>query len=167
MIEIFRQWAFSIVSIGILFTIIKLIVPETNMKKYIYSIIGIVTVIAIFKPIIENKGKINIEKIALDVTDIISQGSEKYNYTDISNYEEINKNNVKEEFKKKLEKDMLEKLKNEEENNNISVNVKITKDYNIEEVDISYNGTNEENIKNIISTSYDISKEKIIINQGG
>lgn len=162
MIEIFKEWTGSIVSIAILAILIKLIVPNSNMKKYVYSLLGLVTILVIFKPILYSS---NIENVILDVTKNIQNNSEKYNYTDFSNYEEINSNNVKEEFKKKIEEDIVKIIKeNIEENSNISVKVEITKEYNISSVIIAYSGQKKEEIKNIISSSYDIPKESIVIN---
>ena len=36
MIEIFKNWIVSMLCIGIFTTIIQLIIPKTNLKKYIY-----------------------------------------------------------------------------------------------------------------------------------
>ena len=143
--------------------LVKLIVPNSNLKKYIYSILGLITVIVIFKPLVNNS---NMENVLLDATKNIELNASNYNYTDISNYEEINKNNIKEAFKEKLETSII-KLIQENTNNkkeNINVNVEITKEYNIEKVVINCEDTNKEEIRNMVSSNYDIPKDKIIIN---
>ena len=53
MIEIFKNWIVSMLCIGIFTTIIQLIIPKTNLKKYIYTLIGIVTITVIISPVID------------------------------------------------------------------------------------------------------------------
>lgn len=163
MIEIVKDWMGSLISISFLVILVKLIVPNSNIKKYIYSLLGIITAIVVFKPLINNS---NLENILLDATKNIDFKSNSYKYTDISNYEEINNNNIKEAFKEKLESSII-KLIQENTNNkkdNISVDVEITKEYNIEKVVINCEDTNKEEILNLVSANYDIPKEIIIIN---
>lgn len=161
MIEIIKNWMSSLVSISFLVILVKLIVPNSNLKKYIYSLLGLVTALVIFKPIINNT---NIENVLLDATKTIDLNSSNYNYTDISNYEQINSNNVKVAFKEKLGESIKSLVKENVEDENVSVNIEITKEYNIEKIVINCDTKNKEEIQNIVSTNYDIPKEKIIIN---
>ena len=101
MIEIVKEWIGSIISISFLAILVKLIVPNSNLKKYIYSILGLITVIVIFKPLVNNS---NMENVLLDATKNIELNASNYKYTYISNYEEINKKNIKESIKEKLKK---------------------------------------------------------------
>lgn len=161
MIEIIKNWMSSLVSISFLVILVKLIVPNSNLKKYIYSLLGLVTALVIFKPIINNT---NIENVLLDATKTIDLNSSNYNYTDISNYEQINSNNIKVAFKEKLGESIKSLVKENVEDENVSVNIEITKEYNIEKIVINCDTKNKEEIQNIVSTNYDIPKEKIIIN---
>lgn len=161
MIEIIKNWMSSLVSISFLVILVKLIVPNSNLKKYIYSLLGLVTALVIFKPIINNT---NIENVLLDATKTIDLNTSNYNYTDISNYEQINSNNVKVAFKEKLGESIKSLVKENVEDENVSVNIEITKEYNIEKIVINCDTKNKEEIQNIVSTNYDIPKEKIIIN---
>ena len=52
MLDTFRNWINMILALGILFTVIRIIVPNTKLKKYIYSLMGIVTIIVILNPVI-------------------------------------------------------------------------------------------------------------------
>ena len=52
MLDTFRNWINMILALGILFTVIRIIVPNTKLKKYIYSLMGIVTIIVILSPVI-------------------------------------------------------------------------------------------------------------------
>ena len=81
MIEIVKDWMGSLISISFLVILVKLIVPNSNIKKYIYSLLGIITAIVVFKPLINNS---NLENILLDATKNIDFKSNSYKYTDIS-----------------------------------------------------------------------------------
>ena len=48
MIEIVKDWMGSLISISFLVILVKLIVPNSNIKKYIYSLLGIITAIVVF-----------------------------------------------------------------------------------------------------------------------
>lgn len=167
MLDVFKEWISAILAIGILFTVIRIILPNTNLKKYIYSLIGIVTILVIINPVIsliKNNNIDNIKSIFLNATNNI--GSSNLNYTNISNYEDVNKNNVKENFKSNVEKDIKSKLSNNFENN-IDVNIQITDTYNIEKIDITLYGDTSFDIISFISKEYDIDKNKINLKKGG
>ena len=72
MLDVFKEWISAILAIGILFTVIRIILPNTNLKKYIYSLIGIVTILVIINPVIsliKNNNIDNIKSIFLNATD--------------------------------------------------------------------------------------------------
>ena len=48
MVDILKNWITTMLCIGIFLTFIQMIVPNTNLKKYIYSLIGVVTIITAF-----------------------------------------------------------------------------------------------------------------------
>lgn len=166
MLDVFKNWISSILAIGILFTVIRIILPNTNLKKYIYSLIGIVTIIAILNPIIsliKGSNEDSIKNILLNATNSVN--STNINYTDISNYEDVNKNNVKENFKSNVENDIKSKLSDNIENN-LDVNIEINDTYNIEKINVTIYGDTSFDIKSFISNEYDIDKNKIIIQKG-
>lgn len=167
MLDIFKNWISSILAIGILFTIIKIILPNSNLKKYIYSLIGIITIIVIANPIIslvKKSDSSTIKNILLNVTSNI--GASDINYTNISNYEDVNKNNVKENFKSSVEEDIKNRVSSNIENG-IDVNIQITDTYNIEKVNITLYGDTSFDIISFISKEYDVDKSKINIQKGG
>jgi len=170
MIEYFSEWISGIICVGILFTLVRLIMPESNLKKYINSLIGLVTILVIFKPVI-NTFKINeLDKIVLNATHAIEDENNNVNITDYSNYEQINQNNLKEIFAKNLEKDIEKKAENasiKEKNSNLEVKVTISNTYNIEKINILYSGKNVEELVHFISTNYDTTKDKISLVKGG
>ena len=50
MVDILKNWITTMLCIGIFLTFIQMIVPNTNLKKYIYSLIGVVTIITLILP---------------------------------------------------------------------------------------------------------------------
>ncbi len=164
MIEIFKEWIQSILCIGILFTIVRIIIPNSSLKKYTYSIIGIITIIVILSPIInlvKGSDLTNLKEIFSGPNEIIN---ENIVYTNISNYEDINKNNVKEDFKQKIEQDIILKLKSKA-NIDARVNIKITESYNIEKINITLNESASIDIPSYLSQEYDIDKSIIEITE--
>ncbi len=164
MIEIFKTWLNMIIITGIIFTIIRIITPNTSMKKYVYSLIGIVTVIVILSPVISiiSNGDIGRE-LSESLQDIMTVETMSSNYID---YEEVGKNNIKENFKSKIETDIKNKL-NDKINQPFEVNVQISDAYNIDKVYITLTASTGYDISSYISQEYDILKENIIINKGG
>lgn len=154
-------------AIGILFTIIKIIIPNTNLKKYIYSLMGIITVIVIINPVIsffKSNDLNSIKSILLNATNSID--TQNINYTSMSNYEDVNKNNVKENFKENVESDIKEKL-SESIGENVDVNIQITDTYNIQKVNVTIYKDTSFDIVSFISKEYDIDGSKITIQKGG
>ena len=167
MLDVFKEWISSILAIGILFTIIKIIIPNTNLKKYIYSLMGIITVIVIINPVIsffKSNDLNSIKSILLNATNSID--TQNINYTSMSNYEDVNKNNVKENFKEHVESDIKEKL-SESIGENVDVNIQITDTYNIQKVNVTIYKDTYFDIVSFISKEYDIDGSKITIQKGG
>ena len=162
MLDVFKEWISSILAIGILFTIIKIIIPNTNLKKYIYSLMGIITVIVIINPVIsffKSNDLNSIKSILLNATNSID--TQNINYTSMSN-----KNNVKENFKENVESDIKEKL-SESIGENVDVNIQITDTYNIQKVNVTIYKDTSFDIVSFISKEYDIDGSKITIQKGG
>ena len=167
MLDVFKEWISSILAIGILFTIIKIIIPNTNLKKYIYSLMGIITVIVIINPVIsffKSNDLNSIKSILLNATNSID--TQNINYTSMSNYEDVNKNNVKENFKENVESDIKEKV-SESIGENVDVNIQITDTYNIQKVNVTIYKDTSFDIVSFISKEYDIDGSKITIQMGG
>ena len=94
MINFMSSWAEQIVLAVIVATIIEMILPKNNNKKYIQMVIGVYVLFNIISPIIKNKGNFSIEKYNI----------EKYNTT--SQYQ-LDQSSMDE----KLEKIYLQELK--------------------------------------------------------
>ena len=165
MLEVFKNWISSILAIGILFTIIRIILPNSHFKKYIYSLIGIVTIIVIISPVISAVKSTNFDNIKDIVLNATNIGSSDVNYTNLSNYEDVNENNVKKNFITSVENDIKEKLSSNIDNN-VDVNIEITDTYNIEKINITLYGETSFDILSFISEEYDIGKDKINLQRG-
>lgn len=160
MIYIFKSWIQSILCIGILFTIIRIILPNTSLKKYTYSLIGIVTIIAIFNPVINFARNNNITELRNLFLNSAELANRNINYTNISNYEDVNKNNVKENFKHTVEENIKQKIK-ENINSSVDVNIEITDTYNIKKINITVYEDTPFDISTYISNEYDLDKKII------
>lgn len=165
MLDVFKNWISSILAIGILFTIIRIILPNSHFKKYIYSLIGIVTIIVIISPVISAVKSTNFDNIKDIVLNATNIDSSDVNYTNLSNYEDVNENNVKKNFITRVENDIKEKLSSNIDNN-VDVNIEITDTYNIEKINITLYGETSFDILSFISEEYDIGKDKINLQRG-
>ena len=67
MISVINSWAKGIILAIIIATIIEIILPEGNNKKYIKTIIGIYILFVMIQPFISNN-KININSIIQETT---------------------------------------------------------------------------------------------------
>ena len=167
MLDTFRNWINMILALGILFTVIRIIVPNTKLKKYIYSLMGIVTIIVILNPVINliKNGDLenSFKNIFLNMASAETLNTE---YTNLSNYEDINKNNVKENFKLNVENDIKQKL-TQNIDNEVQVEIDITDTYNIDRVIVNIVGDTSFDIASFINQEYDIDRQKVIIQKGG
>ena len=105
MVAFINSWAKGIILAVIISTLIEIILPEGNNKKYVKTIIGIYILFVIVSPIfskISNR-KINIESVIAASNDQIKQ----YEINNIS----IETNRyIEKEYKKKIEEDLRKKL---------------------------------------------------------
>ena len=161
MFNIVKGWISMILVIGIVFTLMRMIMPNTNLKKYIESIIGIVTIISIITPVLYYISNYNFtEKISENIGEILSRQEETNNY---DSYAQINNEEIKKEFVEKIQEDIKVKLKNKI-NQEPNVKVVVNDAYNIEKVEVKLNGNSSIDVRQYLSNEYDISTDKIEIN---
>ena len=134
MIEIFRNWIVALLCLSILIVIIQLVIPKTNLRKYIYTLIGIITVITIISPVVDLLKNNNIKE---SITDVLSS----FNTNDAtisvnsSDLEEKKTGLVKVQFIDSIKQDIKDKL----ESKNItvkSINVSVNDNYDITKLEI-------------------------------
>lgn len=163
MLNIFKNWISTILGIGILFTMMRIILPRTKLNKYTYSLMGIITIIVILNPVIEFFKTNTIEDIAVNMN---SDGMFNFEYMNLSGYEMASRNNVKEAFSKNIAEDIKRKL-TEKVSGNVEVELDITHEYEIDNITIKMESNNSFDVTTFVSNEYDVSREKIHVIKGG
>ena len=106
MIEFFNSWIQGIIVAVIIATIIEMLLPNGNNKKYIRVVIGIYIVFTIISPVIQNffqkEWKVSLEDFWEEL-----EGESTKTSTAL---EDSNQKNIQEIYKKNLEKDMQAKI---------------------------------------------------------
>lgn len=172
MIETFRNWINMLLCLGIFTTILQLVMPKNKLRKYIYSLIGIVTIITIVSPFInflEN------DKMEVALKQVISNIDEtEYENIDEQKYKDVSQEAIKKSFIASLKNDIEEKL--------ISTGIEvrscevfIDNDYNIEKIEINIANIDKQNAKissvtdvvKYINEQYDVEFSRIVVVEEG
>ena len=173
MIEIFRNWIVAMLCLGILIVIVQLIIPKTNLRKYIYSLIGIVTVITIVSPIVDVLKTGNVSSSISSVLDSMTSNEDTITVNSDGLQDKQNEL-LKVQFIENLKSDVMFKLAHKDvEVNNI--NISVDDDYNITKIEVkiakinvektSLNSINE--VVKYINSEYDIDYSKISVIEEG
>lgn len=136
MINVINSWAQGIILAIIIATIIEIILPEGNNKKYIKTIIGVYILFVIIHPFISGN-KININSIIKDTSSKIDEYKTEELTLEINQY-------IEETYINKLKEDITEKMK--------------VKGYNINSFQLQVETKNEESYGEIYSINIKISK---------
>lgn len=166
MIEIFRNWIVALLCLSILIVIIQLVIPKTNLRKYIYTLIGIITVITIISPVVDLLKKQDIKESIADVLSSFNTNDATVSVNS-SDLEEKKTGLVKVQFIDSIKQDIKDKL----ESKNItvkSINVSVDDNYDITKLEIkilkSKNGIVSVNeIVKYLNNEYGIDYSKISI----
>ena len=173
MIEIFRNWIIAILCLSILVVIVQLVIPKTNLRKYIYSLIGIITVITIVSPVVDVLKNGNISDSISGILESIS-GNEDTVTVNSDGLEDKRNQLLKVQFIENLKSDVMFKLaqKSVEVNN---INISVDDDYNITRIELkiakldnkknSLISVNE--IVQYLNSEYDIAYSKISVVEEG
>ena len=102
MIEFFSSWAKGIGVTVVIISIIEMLLPNNNSKKYIRMVLGIYLIFNIVSPVIKNKDILNVNNINLNET-TISTSSEEVDQTSMNK-------RIKKLYEQELEKDIIKKL---------------------------------------------------------
>lgn len=168
MIEWISNWAEAIIIAVIIGTIIEMILPEGNSKKYIKVVIGIYVLFTIVSPIITKFTGEDIEvSDILDLEEYIEKTKESSKIENsVSN---TNENSIMEIYKSRLKDDMTAKI-NSKGYSVSSIDIEISDDenYSILKVTLAVNKTEEEEDKNTSKKDENILEvneiEKVEIN---
>lgn len=173
MIEIFRNWIVAMLCLGILIVIVQLVIPKTNLRKYIYSLIGIVTVITIVSPIVDVLKTGNVSSSISTVLDSMSSNEDTITVNSDALQDKQNEL-LKVQFIENLKSDVMFKLAHKDVVVN-SINISVDDDYNITKIEVkiakinvektSLNSVNE--VIKYINSEYDIDYSKISVIEEG
>lgn len=123
MIEWLKVWAEGIIIAVIIGTIIEMIVPEGNNKKYVKTVIGIYIMFSIISPIIT---KFTSKQVSFSIDDYETYYKQTDTYEELNeNFETSNEIELEELYIQKLKDDISEKLSNRGYRvNNIELEIK-------------------------------------------
>lgn len=129
MVEFISSWSEQIIIAVIVATIIEMLLPKGNSKKYIKSVIGVYILFTIISPIIT---KVAGGEIKLD-TNYEKYFTNTQTYQTMSNsLSDINNQNIEEVYRDNLKKDIASKVKEKgylATNIEVEVNVKDSASY--------------------------------------
>lgn len=173
MIEIFKGWVTAMLCIGVFTTFIQLIIPKTNLKKYIYSLIGIVTIITVISPVVN---LLKNESVEESVSQVIANISNENIESEINSEEYTKKaeETIRQTFALNMKSDIKSKL---EEKGIIvkTIDMFLTEQYNVEKIEICIGKINMEassldNVTSVvkyINEQYDLEFSKIEVIEEG
>lgn len=166
MINFISSWTQGIVVAVVVATIIEMLIPEGNSKKYIKVVIGVYILFNIVVPVI-NK----ISNNSLDLSNLIdleaySKEIEKGN--EISqNLNKDNTNNIKELYENNLKKDIKSKVEDKGYKvNSINIEIENNEEYTIKRIDLKLSKEVEEdnevesNIKEVEEINIQVTKQE-------
>lgn len=167
MIPFLRTWILNIATVIIFVTLLELLLPNSNMKKYIKMIVGLLVMLVILNPVLELiNGKVNIEYEVLKTSAYMDKGTMTAN---IDRVEEMQDQQMIQLYKEKIERYIKDRI---EFSNHVKViNIyseieknKESKDFgNITKLNLVLSNVMEkdtEGIKPVSNILIDISKDK-------
>lgn len=172
MIDLFKNWISVLLCLGIFVTIIRLVIPKNNLRKYIYSLIGIITIISLVSPLIDIFKNNDMQD---SIKSVLSNLDEQENINvDTEKYSNVKEEAVKKSFIQSIKNDVKSKL--EDKSIGVkSVDVFISDNYDIEKIEINIEkiDTSKASISSVtqivkyINEEYDIGYSKIEVIEEG
>lgn len=145
MIKFINSWAQGIILAVIIATIIEIILPEGNNKKYVKTVIGIYILFSIVYPLITS-----ISNKSINLNSIISNTSKEMKKYENNNLITIETNSyIENTYKQKLDEDIKQKLKE--------------KDYEVLELNLNIETKDEKKYGQINTVDIKLTKN---INEG-
>lgn len=161
MIEWFTNWAQGIIIAVIIATIIEMILPEGNCKKYIKVVIGVYVLFSIISPVITKvTGKnFNISD-DLNLEKFYEEADSKSIYNDLDSN---NSNNIKEIYIANLKTDIKSKLNNKGyEVISCNIEIKDNETYEIEKLDLTLEKIKENTEENTETSNSIVNNIKVV-----
>lgn len=153
--EWFSSWSKGIVIAVIISTLVEMIIPDNNSKKYIKIIIGIFIVYTIISPIIEKLLGQDINEY-IEVDNYIQASSS--NVEENKDFQAKANESIKKIYVQNLQNDIKTKLKSKGYiAESININISNDDSYNIEKIEVKINekvavNENEKQTKTIVDT---------------
>lgn len=173
MINWLEKWAEGIIIAVIIGTIIEMIIPEGNNKKYVRTIIGVYIMFNVISPIIT---KFTSKEVSFSLNDYETYYKKTNTYEELNqSFEQSNEIKIEEIYIDKLNEDIKEKLENKGyivNNIDLEVNTKNNEEYGmITKMNINLDILTEENrqeekinenktIKKVVVNKVSINKSK-------
>ncbi len=124
-INFFRSWVVDLVIMFIFITILQLVLPSTNMKRYIDVIIGFLIILVVIRPFVKIlSGDIKLEQNYLNR----SIDNITVNYKEDEEFLNMHKEQIIDLYKKNLEEKIKGTVKDETEYKAEEVNLTIVED---------------------------------------
>lgn len=140
MVEWMNSWIQGIIFAVIITTLIEMIIPNSNIKKYIRTVIGVFIVFTIISPILT---KVTGKTISLNSI-MTSSDSDKYKMNSIDNYIIDTNSYIEQDYINNVKEDIVEKVNK--------------KGYMVHDLEIKIETENEENYGQLLEMSFKISK---------
>lgn len=173
MIELFRNWINILLCLGIFTVLVQLIVPKNKMRKYIYSLLGVVTVIAIISPVINVLKNPEMENGIQQVLSNLDNSDTNIPQPSAQETKNAQQEAVKNSFIASIKTDVKNKLKEKGVTVN-RVEIFMNENYDIEKLEIhiaKLKGDATVNtvtgVVKYINEQYDISYSKIEVTEEG
>lgn len=161
MVEFISTWARQIVVAVIVATIIEMLVPNGNSKKYIKTVIGIFILFNIITPIIDKftNGSVDVNSI-INLDEYNKQMESKENT--FSSLETSNNSSIKEIYLYNLKRDIKTKLEEKEcIVNDIEINIQNSDEYRIKEIILDLEKSKVSNINSNDNTTNEVGVNKV------
>lgn len=146
MIDLFKNWINTLLMLGIFVIILQLIIPNTNLKKYINSLVGLLVIVTILSPIYDvfkNGGfNENLELVISNIDEFTKQDQKNSDAQD-NIQSELIISSMKDKIKENISQKFITQGIQVE-----SVKTEISKDYEVISISIYFE-------KNIMSTKKD------------
>jgi len=165
MIGIIKNWINVLLCLGIFMMIAKLFLPKNKIRKYVLSLMGVMSVIAILSPVIDVFKSGELERSIKSVISNIDATSA--NNIDTQNISKSQTDTVKQSFVNSIKADITNKLKDK----GITVNkieIFMSDNYDIEKLEINIkkgtNGTSIDSVNTVVKyvkDEYKIEYSKI------
>ena len=171
MINWLRSWSNQVIVAVIIATIIEMILPEENNKKYIKMIIGLYVLFTIIQPVITkltgneiNLNDFNYNKYLKDTVQV-SSSTEQFEDTNSKLIKQTYIDSIKRDIQQKIEQKVFKVLKCEldiTQDENLLKNIELNLEKNTKEENTDLNNKIQINEVNISKNTIDEKKKDVI-----